>query len=634
MTGMLMDTPLNAEQREYAEIIRKSGDALLAIINDILDFSKIEAGKMSLECLDFDLRTTVEEAVDLLAPKAHDKGLELSCAVYHDVPVALNGDPGRLRQVLVNLLSNAVKFTEKGEVAVRVMLEEERGDTVRVKFEVSDTGIGISPEARSRLFQAFSQADGSTTRKYGGTGLGLRISKQLVELMGGGIDVTSDVGKGSTFWFTAAFARQNGTAGREASVLHLDDARLLIVDDAETNRAILAHQVASWGLDHDAVATGREALEELRAAAQNGTPFTLALLDMQMPEMDGLALARAIKQDPLIASTRLVMLTSIGGMPAQQGDCSLVSLCLTKPVKEAALHDALVRLLSGSADAAPDTQDRGAQRVTGESTPAARAMRVLVAEDNVVNQKVALRMLTKLGCRADVVADGQEAVDALRQVPYDIVFMDCNMPDVDGFMATEMIRKMEGSRRHTVIIAMTANALKGDRERCIAAGMDDYVSKPVNQKELAGIIHVWSEKIMQQGPPAQAPADRHDAPAEPVIDRTRLDELADLGDEEDPEWITSILKKFEEDAASRIVKLVVAAETRDAAALGQTAHALKGSCSNIGALRMASLAEQLQVKGQEGKIEGATEMIRTLETEFTRVKAALEQYATAREHAR
>ena len=316
MTGMLLDTSLTTEQREYAEIIRTSGDALLAIINDILDFSKIEAGKMSLECIPFDLRTTVEESVDLLAPKAHEKGLELSCAVYTDVPVALNGDPGRLRQILVNLVSNAVKFTEKGEIAVRVMLHETLGDEVQLRFEVADTGIGISPEARLRLFQAFSQADGSTTRKYGGTGLGLRISKQLAELMGGSIDVRSEPGLGSTFWFTARLSRQPLATEPGHRDERLDNVRLLIVDDSATNRAILAHQVASWGMTHAAVSTGEEALLELRSAAVAGMPYRIVLLDMQMPEMDGTTLACTIKEDPSIASAILVMLTSVGAVSA------------------------------------------------------------------------------------------------------------------------------------------------------------------------------------------------------------------------------------------------------------------------------------------------------------------------------
>jgi two-component system, sensor histidine kinase and response regulator len=633
MTGMLLDTQLTSEQREYAEIIRKSGDSLLSIINDILDFSKIEAGKMSLECLDFDLRTTVEEAVDLLAPKAHEKNIELSCAVYQDVPVALTGDPGRLRQVLVNLVNNAVKFTEKGEVSVRVTLEDEEKTHVLLRFEVSDTGIGISAEARSRLFQPFSQADGSTTRKYGGTGLGLRISKQLVELMGGVIDVRSEAGKGSTFWFTARLARQTAsesTASRDEALQH---ARVLIVDDSATNRSILSRQIASRGMPETAVSSGYEALVELRSACVANNPYTIVMLDMQMPGMDGLMLAKEIKADPMLASTHLIMLASIGGLTAAQAKVHGIEQCLTKPVKDAALHDALIRVIGGEPLAS-----RSAERTTAipeqEAKPAAkRSLRVLIAEDNMVNQKVAMKMLTKLGCRADVVADGQEAVDALRSVPYDLVFMDCNMPEVDGFMATEMIRRMEGTSKHTIIVAMTANALKGDRERCLAAGMDDYISKPVTQKDLAAIINQWSGQIMSQTPNQAPPPDRVEQYDGPPIDRSRLSELAELGDDGDLEWMKSILQKFEEDTEARMAALDAAHEAKQAGPVGETAHAMKGSCSNIGATGMAAFAEKLQKLGQSGSLDGADRVIAALKSEFVRVKAALKEYMTTGEHA-
>jgi CheY-like chemotaxis protein len=303
-------------------------------------------------------------------------------------------------------------------------------------------------------------------------------------------------------------------------------------------------------------------------------------------------------------------------------------------VKEAVLHEALLRLITGNIDARPLRQESPPEVPSSAANGAVRALRVLVAEDNMVNQKVALRMLTKLGCRADVVANGQEAVEALRTVPYDLVFMDCNMPEVDGFTATEMIRKMEANDRHTVIIAMTANALKGDRDKCLAAGMDDYVSKPVSQKALADIVNEWKDKTMQHSPTHGVAAERRKDAEEPAVDRARLDELAELGDEEDPEWIVSILQKFEEDTASRIVKLVVAAETGDAIALGQTAHALKGSCSNLGAMQMASIAQALQALGQRGSTTGAADMVRALETEFARARAAIEHYTSVREHAR
>jgi len=628
MTGLLMDTALTPEQRECAEIIRTSGDALLTIVNDILDFSKIEAGKLSLEEIDFDLRSTVEEAVDLLAPRAHAKGLELSCALYHGVPTGLHGDPGRLRQVLVNLLSNAVKFTDSGEVAVRVQLAGESGDEVLLRFEVADTGIGIPGEARDRLFQAFSQADGSTTRKYGGTGLGLRISKQLAELMGGSIGVESEPDKGSEFWFTARFVRQSRSPRAASTASRLKGMRVLVVDDNETNRTILIRHMAGWGVRQTAVAGGAEALQELRAGAERREPYELVLLDMQMPVMDGLTVARAVKSDPAIAGTSLIMLTSLGAATRQTQEAG-IAICLAKPVKESALLEALLKIKSGIQGQGSPHEHSTPQTGVQVVTPGGRLLRILVAEDNVVNQKVALRMLTRIGCRVDVVANGQEAVDAVHHVPYDIVFMDCNMPELDGFAATAAIRASEGKNHHTVIIAMTANALKGDREKCLSSGMDDYVSKPVSQQELAGVIGRWSAPPSTGG----APAHIQDPVLEetPAIDSTRLDELADLGDEEDPHWLITILQKFEEDASSRIVKLVVAAETGSPKDLEQVAHALKGSCGNVGANAMAAIAHQLQTMGKSGSVDGAGDQIAALEKEFARVKAGLGAYAVERE---
>ncbi len=630
MTGLLMETPLTPEQRECAEVIRTSGDALLTIINDILDFSKIEAGKLSLEEINFDLRLTVEEAVDLLAPKAHAKGLELSCALYQGVPTALHGDPGRLRQVLVNLLSNAVKFTNSGEVAVRVQLAEESGDEVLLRFEVADTGIGVPGDVRDRLFQAFSQADGSTTRKYGGTGLGLRIAKQLAELMGGSIGLESEPGKGSEFWFTSRFVRQSRPSHIANNTSTLEGVRVLIVDDNETNRTIMSRRTAGWGMRQTAVAGGMEALQELRAAAERCEAYELVLLDMQMPEMDGLAVARAVKDDPAIANTSLIMLTSLGAATRKTQEAG-IAICLPKPVKESALLDALLKVKPGAREKSFPEKGSTAQAGVQAVTPGGRTLRVLVAEDNVVNQNVALRMLTRIGCRVDVVANGQEAVDAVQRVPYDIVFMDCNMPELDGFAATAAIRASEENNHHTVIIAMTANALKGDREKCLSSGMDDYISKPVSQKELAGVVGRWSGTPSPAGQPE--PMQNPAVEEAPAIDTSRLDELAELGDEEDPHWLTTILQRFEEDASSRVVKLVVAAETGNPKDLEQVAHALKGSCGNVGATTMAAIAHQLQTLGRSGTVDGAGDLIAALEREFARVKAELGAYATEREQA-
>jgi CheY-like chemotaxis protein len=496
MTGLLLDTDLTPEQREYAEAVRRSGEALLNIINDILDFSKIEAGKLELECLEFDLRTVIEEVVVLLAERADSKGLELACLVYHDVPSVLRGDPGRLRQILMNLVGNAIKFTEQGEVVVRASLAETMADTVLIRFDVSDTGAGIDPKTRDRLFQSFAQADSSTTRRYGGTGLGLAIAKQLAEMMGGSIGVESTPGQGSTFWFTVQLATVPGSVQTTLpSDVDLNGQRLLIIDDNDTNRMILQHQVTAWGIHADGAASGPLALEMLRAAALRKTPYDLALMDMQMPGMDGLELARTIKADPALAALPLVMLTSI----TQWGHEALVQQAgiaayLTKPVRQSQLYDCLI-LVKGmttvTESVTVQTIPPLIDRYRLAQVKAQSQLRILVAEDNPINQKVAVRLLEKLGYKADVAGDGTEVVEAVGRTPYAVVLMDCQMPHMDGFEATTAIRQREGLDRHTPIIAMTANAMQGDRERVLAAGMDDYISKPVKLDDLAAILQRW-----------------------------------------------------------------------------------------------------------------------------------------------
>jgi len=442
--------------------------------------------------------------------------------------------------------------------------------------------------------------------------------------MGGVIGVESEPGKGSEFWFTARFARQHRSQRMSTRASGLEGMRVLIVDDNDTHRTILTRQTAGWGMRHTAVAGGAEALRELRAAAARHEPYEIVLLDMQMPEMDGLAVARAMKSDSTIADTSLIMLTSFGAATRQTQEAGIAA-CLAKPVKEAHLLDALLRVRPGSRRMGAPEEESTEQDGVMAVTPGERKPRVLVAEDNVVNQKVALRMLTRIGCHVDVVTNGKEAVDAVQRVPYDIVFMDCNMPELDGFAATAAIRASEGKNQHTVIIAMTANALKGDREKCLSSGMDDYTSKPVSQKELARVVGRWSASLP---PPAEPAPDQsrvvHEAS---VIDTRRLDELAELGDEEDPRWLTTILQKFEEDTSSRIVKLVVAAEGGSAADLEHVAHALKGSCSNVGAISMAAVAHQLQLLARSGSVNEAGDLIGVLEKEFARVKEGFGAYA-------
>jgi len=494
MTGLLLDSALTPEQRDYAETVQASGDGLLQIINDILDFSKIEAGGLELESIDFDLRTTLEDVSDMLAQKVHQKGLDVACLVHPDVPTWMQGDPGRLRQILLNLVSNAVKFTEKGEVVVRVSLDEENDTHATVQFAVTDTGIGIPADHLNRLFKSFSQADASTTRKYGGTGLGLAISKRLCEMMDGEMGVESEDGKGSTFWFTAVLEKQ--PQRQEAlQVLPADilGKRILVVDDNATNRELLSAYLESWGCQFHAASGAQEALCMLRQAVDTGKPFDLVILDHMMPEMDGEALGRAIKTDPALKETVLVMLTSWG----RRGDAARMkeigfSAYLTKPVKHSQLFDCLVTVLGEEPGRAKE--DKKPPLVTRHSlAEAKRRVRILLVEDNIVNQKLATRLLEKMGYRSDAVGNGREAVEALEMAPYDVVLMDVQMPEMDGYEATRLIRDPQSKVRnhHVPIIAMTANAMKGDRERCLGAGMDDYISKPIQPQKLIEVMETF-----------------------------------------------------------------------------------------------------------------------------------------------
>lgn len=512
MTGLLLDTPLTSEQREYAETVRLSGEHLLDIINEILDFSKIETGKLDLEVLNFDLHATMEETIGLLGEQAYDKGLELTCLVQAGVPTALRGDPGRLRQILVNLIGNAVKFTEQGEVVVTVSTEDEPdGKTAAntsssyrtLRFEVSDTGVGITQQQQVKLFEPFTQADGSSTRKYGGTGLGLAICKQLVEMMGGRIGLDSKVGEGSVFWLTVRFPLQSEGVQPVATIpAALRGRRILIVDDHATNRRVLEQSLRGQGVMYQSAENGYQALECLHNAAGRQMHFDLAILDMQMPGMDGLELARRIKAEPAISSTRLVLLTSVGRRgDAKAAQSAGIAAYLTKPIRQSLLYECLGLVLGSVPHAVAPTPQTGATIITRHSLSEAQTRSrplVLLVEDNPVNQKVAANMIEKLGYRVNVAANGREAVDSLASIPYALVFMDCQMPEMDGFEATRVIRKQEeslqqvdGRPSHLPIVAMTANAMQEDRDRCLAVGMDDFLSKPVTSKSLAAVLDRW-----------------------------------------------------------------------------------------------------------------------------------------------
>jgi signal transduction histidine kinase/PleD family two-component response regulator len=485
MTGLLLDTPLDREQHDFVETIRQCGDQLLTIINDILDFSKIEAGKLVFEMVDFDLREVVEDTLDLLAENAHAKGLELLGLVHPDIFSHLRGDPGRLRQILTNLVGNAIKFTECGEVALFVSQQSATNGDVTLRFEVKDTGIGIDSEAQQRLFQAFNQADGSTTRRYGGTGLGLAIARQLVGMMQGEIGLESEPEKGSTFWFTARFKKQTGPV-RTESAGDLAGRRVLVVDDNDTNRQILQLQLESLRMHPVMASSSSQALELLRDAAGEGAPFDLAILDLQMPKMDGLMLAREIRKEAALADTHVVLLSSLGQrLDAAKLQAAGVEEFLVKPIKHSRLSERLASVMGLKTIAIPaDTPPSGQKVADRRPVP-----RILLAEDHTINQKVALRLIESLGYRADAVGNGVEVLDALQRVPYDIIFMDCQMPELDGYETTRRIRRQHPRPVH--IIAMTAHAMQGDREKCLAAGMDDYISKPVRTPDLQAAIEQW-----------------------------------------------------------------------------------------------------------------------------------------------
>jgi two-component system sensor histidine kinase/response regulator len=618
MTRLLLDTGLTPEQREYAEVIDGSGRALLEIINDILDFSKIEAGRIDLDNVEFDLRRAVREVLGSFAEAAQAKGLELLCLIRHDVPNALSGDPGRLRQVLTNLVGNAVKFTEQGEVVLRVTLDEPDGDGIVVRFEVRDTGIGIDTDLKSRLFQSFVQADGSATRRYGGTGLGLAISKSLVSLMGGVIDVLSRPGRGSTFWFTVRLERQvPGASAVPPPSARLAGRRVLVVDDNATNRQILKQQLGYWGLRTTTVESGPRALAALRQAAAAGPGFDIAILDMKMPEMDGLVLGRAIKDEPSLAGVKLVLLTSFGqrGHGAEASRIG-ISAYLTKPVDEADLYDCLVEVMD------EERRRRAPHLVTRHSLRELRpvvAARVLVAEDNEVNQKVAVRILEKLGYRVEVAENGQEALEACARTCYDAVLMDGQMPGLDGFEATRLIRERErqaGSAR-LPIVAMTASAMKGDREKCLEAGMDDYVTKPVTPEALEAVLRRW---VGNAAAPAERAASVAPAPGG-FLDEAIVGSLMSVDD--DGSLMDEVVATFLKIAPVRLGAIRKAARG-NAVQLERAAHSFLGSCGNLGCRRMADLCARLEVLGRSGSTEGATDLARALEEEYTAVKPHLE----------
>lgn len=507
MTTLLLDTTLTAEQRDYLQTLRSSSESLLRIINDILDFSKIEAGKFTIEHIPFDLRLTIEDTLDILAPTAQGRQLELVGLIDAQTPRTVVGDPGRIRQILTNLVGNAIKFTEHGEVLIQVLQTDEDPGSVVLRFEVIDTGIGLSPEAQAKMFQAFTQADSSTARKYGGTGLGLTICKRLVELMGGTIGLQSFAGQGTCVWFTIRLGTHTDAAPAVPPIpsgLDLTGLRVCLVDDNATNRSLLQYHVSAWNMHHESAVDGPSALALLRRGVEEGTPFDVAIIDMYMPEMNGLELCRLIKQDPALRKTHLIMLTASGqrgdSLAAQEAGAAAY---LTKPIRERHLADC-IRLIFGR-DNAKEQPAPFLTRHTITEAIAREAPRLLVVDDNPVNQKVAVKMLEKLGCRVDLAGNGMEALAAICRHQYPLVFMDCQMPDLDGLETTRLLRSQEKPGEHLPVIAMTANAMEGDRESCLKAGMDDFISKPIITSDLKKILARWVPQNQLEGEQAASP---------------------------------------------------------------------------------------------------------------------------------
>jgi signal transduction histidine kinase/DNA-binding response OmpR family regulator len=615
MVGLLLDTGLTPRQREFAETARSSAEALLTIINDILDFSKIEAGKMTLEAIAFDLRVAVEEVAELLAVQAREKALDVIVRYAPDTPHAVVGDPGRVRQVLLNLLSNAVKFTTAGHVLIDVGCTQREDGHAVIRLAVEDTGIGIPPEKLEHVFEKFTQSDASTTRRFGGTGLGLAISRQLVALMQGDMGAESTPGTGSRFWFT--LPTPVGAAPGPAPAHDLGGVRVLVVDDNVVNCRVLTEQLHAWSLPSSSVDSGERALAALREAVTAGKPFGMAILDMQMPGMDGRTLAQAIKADAELRATVLVLLTSISTETDLAGlAASGFAACLVKPARQSHLFDTLASVWAA--------RGRPAAMVTAETLPRTRAQqpagapkpthrfkgaRVLLAEDNPTNQRIGVLMLEKFGCRVDVVADGREALAALAAAPYDAVFMDCQMPEMDGYEATGEIRLREAAGGARMpIIAMTANAMQGDREKCLAAGMDDYISKPVTAAALEEALHRWLAGGREQ--PTAA------------LDPTAFGTFAEMiGD--DAALLRELIETFTSDTAERMASLQVAAATPNAEVLRTVAHTLRGSSSGLGASSMAELCRRLEARASVLSAPDAVRLVAELETEFARVRKEL-----------
>ncbi len=635
MTELALRTNLTQVQREYLNMVKMSADSLLSLINDILDFSKIEARKMELEEIDFDLRNTLESAADMLALRAHEKALELAFHIKPDVPTALKGDPARLRQIILNLAGNAIKFTDQGEVVVRVDTEEREDASVRLHFMVSDTGVGVSPDKAETIFKSFTQEDGSTTRKYGGTGLGLTISRQLVEMMDGHIRIESPSprelkddasgigGPGSTFHFNARFGLSPGKGStiRNLRQSDLSGMPVLIVDDTAINRLIFHEMTTSWGLVPTEVPDGKGALLKIQEAFESGKPYRLILLDFQMPEMDGFEVAKRIKESPYKGDTQILILTSMG----QKGDADVckemgISGYLLKPVKQSELLDAIMMTLCTPAEEKPPVITRHTVQ------EARRRFDILLAEDNLINQRLASDLLESRGHRVVIASNGKKAVEAFEKDVFDLILMDVQMPELDGFEATRMIREKERQTGGRIpIIALTAHALKEDRQKCLASGMDDYISKPIQAETLFQIVEKLLFGLTEKKEEAPLPlTEEEPPPAEDVFDLSKaLDVVA-----WQKELFQEIAHLFLENLPVHLSQIQEGIARGDASALEHAAHSLKGSVGNFGAKRSYDAAYLLEELGKNGKTDEAGEVLTKLKMELKALEKEMKKHLT------
>ena len=619
MTELLLETGLTSAQRKYAETVQRSGQNLLGIINDLLDFSKIEAGKLELENVDMDLRRTLEDVVDLLAERARAKGLELACSIPANLATHVKGDPLRLGQVLTNLVGNAIKFTEQGSVVIRVAGLEETAHNVTLRFEVSDTGAGISAAAQSHIFEEFAQGDGSTTRKHGGSGLGLAISRQLVEMMGGNIYVESVLGTGSTFWFTSRFEKQETQDSRAAPMGMLTGVRALIVESSVINGGILHSQMSNWGMTNRVAATPEQAIDLLAQAAARNAPYDIAIIDLGLPGMDALELARTIRARADIARLRLVMLTH-RQVDMQNARDAGIDACLAKPVRQTVLYECLVNVMACQPQEAVAPRD---VREPVNTAPAGIRGNILLVEDNLINQQVALGILQIQGYSVTVVNNGREALDAHAQGAFDLILMDCHMPEMDGFEATREIRGRERSSigKRVPIIALTANAMAQDREECLNTGMDDHLSKPFSMQTMQDMLDRWMPQAASTRSEAAAElAARGPAKAAAALDRRVLDQLSTLLK---PERLARAINFYLVESPKLIQKLKQAAAANDAPEIVRSAHSLKSSSANLGASVLSRYCEDIEASARRADAEEACKLFAKIETEYGCVQTAL-----------